>query len=95
MQAPPASQTTQKQQASAEHLRDLAGIVDELKSLDIKKKWIKSLRGLNRVAATLGHDRTRSELFPYIKELIEENDEEFLVILAEILPDYVDLAGGV
>ena len=94
MQAPPASQTTQKQQASAEHLRDLAGIVDELKSLDVKKR-IKSLRGLNRVAATLGHDRTRSELFPYIKELIEENDEEFLVILAEILPDYVDLAGGV
>ena len=94
MQAPPASQTTQKQQTSAEHLRDLAGIVDELKSLDVKKR-IKSLRGLNRVAATLGHDRTRSELFPYIKELIEENDEEFLVILAEILPDYVDLAGGV
>ena len=52
-------------------------------------------RGLNRVAATLGHDRTRSELFPYIKELVEENDEEFFVILAEILPDYVDLAGGV
>ena len=86
MQAPPASQTTQKQQASAEHLRELAGVVDELKSLDVKKR-IKALRSLNQVAAALGQDRTRAELFPYVKELIEENDEEFLVVLAEILPD--------
>ena len=78
---------------SEQHLRDLAVAIDDLKSADTAKKT-RALRSLAQVSAALGHDRTRSELLPYVKELIGENDSEFLTVLAEILPGILDLVGG-
>ena len=83
-------------------LYDLAVVIDELKSVDVKKK-INSLKNLSKVAVALGQKRTRLELLPYIKELIEcheedflvnieedilvVHEEDFLVVLAQILPE--------
>ena len=78
---------------SEQHLRDLAVAIDDLKSADTAKRT-RALRSLAQVAAALGHDRTRSELLPYVKELIGENDSEFLTVLAEILPGILDMVGG-
>ena len=45
------------------------------------------------MAIALGQERTRSELLPYILELMDD-EEEVLLSLAEILPSQLEFAGG-
>lgn len=55
-------------------------MIDELKS-DDKKKRISSIRCLGTVAISLGKERTRNELLPYILDLMDD-EEEILIELA-------------
>lgn len=73
-------------------LYPIAIMIDELKCEDQKKR-IASVRNLSTIATALGPERTRSELLPYILELMDD-DDEVLVILAETLPSMLDYAGG-
>ena len=59
----------------------------------MRKKRIASVKNLSTIATALGPERTRSELLPYILELMDD-DDEVLVILAETLPSMLDYAGG-
>ena len=45
------------------------------------------------IASVLGAERTRSELIPYLMELLEDN-EEVVVALAETLGEFLDHVGG-
>ena len=74
------------------HLYPIAVMIDELKSVDQKKR-INSVRNLSTVAIALGCERTRQELLPYILELMDD-EEEVLLTLAEILPQQLEFAGG-
>lgn len=76
----------------SQELMPIAVAIDELKSQD-KKKRVSSVRTLNTIALALGPDRTRMELFPYLMELMDD-DEEVLIALAETLPTMLDQAGG-
>ena len=69
---------------STSNLYPVAVMIDELKSVDQKKR-INSVKNLGTVAIALGPERTRQELLPYILELMDD-DEEVLLTLAEILP---------
>ena len=71
---------------SSKTMFEMAVIIDELKSVDAKKK-MNSVKSLGRVAAALGQQKTRLELLPYLKELIEDSDDDILLVLAQILPE--------
>ena len=51
--------------------------LDELKSDDSKKR-LNSVEHLLDIAKALGADRTKNELFPFLKELLDD-EEEILV----------------
>lgn len=73
-------------------LYPIAVMIDELKSEDQKKR-IASVKNLSTIATALGPERTRTELLPYILELMDD-DDEVLVVLAETLSNMLDYAGG-
>jgi serine/threonine-protein phosphatase 2A regulatory subunit A len=52
-----------------------------------------ALRRISRAAAALGPQRTRDELVPYISEP-QEDDDEYLLVLAEELGGLLDAVGG-
>lgn len=70
----------------------IATLIDDLRSEDQKKR-INSFENLGIIARTLGPERTRNELLPFLLEC-SEDDDEVLVILAEALGDFIDLVGG-
>jgi serine/threonine-protein phosphatase 2A regulatory subunit A len=73
-------------------LYPIAVMIDELKCEDQKKR-IASVKNLSTIAVALGPERTRSELLPYVLELMDD-DDEVLVVLAETLSTMLDYAGG-
>jgi serine/threonine-protein phosphatase 2A regulatory subunit A len=79
-------------QQTKDSLYPIAVMIDELKC-DDQKKRIASVRNLSTIAIALGPERTRSELLPYMLELMDD-DDEVLVVLAETLPSMLEFAGG-
>jgi serine/threonine-protein phosphatase 2A regulatory subunit A len=68
-------------------------MIDELKS-DDKKKRINSIQSLGTVAISLGKERTRNELLPYILDLMDD-EEEILIELASALDgNFLEYIGG-
>ena len=66
-------------------------LIDELKSEDIRKR-VNSLKNLPVIASTIGPDRTKNELVPFINELLDDEDEVLLEI-AESFIVLIDLVG--
>ena len=58
--------------------------IEELKSDDSQLK-LNAINKITSIAKVLGHLRTRTELLPYLVDIIEEqdNDENFLLKLSE------------
>ena len=54
---------------------------------------INSIHSLSTIAIALGPDRTRSELLPYILELLDD-ESEVLAELATVLGQMLDVVGG-
>jgi serine/threonine-protein phosphatase 2A regulatory subunit A len=54
---------------------------------------INSIQNLNSIAIALGPERTRTELLPYITELLDD-DAEVLAELATVLGAMLDYIGG-
>ena len=77
---------------SSNDLYPVAVLIDELRSVDQKKR-IKSVQSLSQISIALGPDRTRNELLPYILELMDD-EEDVLLALAEILSSLLDCCGG-
>jgi len=67
-------------------------LIDELKAPE-KSKRINSIKNLQTISVALGQERTRTELLPYILELIDD-EEEVLIALCETLSTLLDCAGG-
>ena len=82
----------QYKMVESNELMPIAICIDELKSPDQKKR-INSVKSLSTIAIALGPERTRSELLPYVLELLDD-DEEVLLTLADILPTLLEVAGG-
>lgn len=73
-------------------LYPIAVLIDELKNEDVHLR-LNSIKKLSTIALALGVERTRSELIPFLKETIYDEDE-VLLALAEQLGDFINLVGG-
>ena len=68
-------------------------MIDELKSDDVQKR-INSVKNLSTIAISLGQERTRNELLPYILDLMDD-EEQILAQLAETLDgSFMEYVGG-
>jgi len=67
-------------------------LIDELKAEDPKRR-INSIKSFSTIASAIGPDRTRSELLPFVNELLDDEDE-VLLQLAESLSALTDFIGG-
>ena len=68
-------------------------LLEDLQNPDIKikKNAFQNLRG---ISLALGRERTRKELFPYLKSCIDEEEDEIIIELAKILSNFIDCIGG-
>jgi len=64
-------------------------IIDELKSDDIRKR-INSVKNLNLIAFTIGPERTRNELIPFISELLDDEDEVLIELVDSLSGNFLD-----
>ncbi|CAK85473.1 unnamed protein product (macronuclear) [Paramecium tetraurelia] len=75
-------------------------IIDELKSDDIRKR-IHSVKHLDLIASTIGPERTKSELIPFIQgmlkyhlELLDDDDEVLIELVESLSRNFIELVGG-
>ena len=68
-------------------------LLEDLQNPDIKikKNAFQNLRG---ISLALGRERTRKELFPYLKSCIDEEEDEIIIELAKVLSNFIDCIGG-
>ena len=66
-------------------------LIDDFKSEDIKKR-MNSVQSLSLISQTLGIEKTKSELIPFLDELLLDEDQ-LLVVLIDSLHNLVDLLG--
>lgn len=76
----------------SDHFQMVAAMIDDLRSDDSDKR-INSMKGLQIVAQTLGPERTRNELLPYITEYMDD-DDDVLRTMASSLGGLLAEVGG-
>jgi len=77
---------------SVENLRPIAILIDSLAKDDMQIR-ISALKQVTRIADALGHERTRTELIPYLSDMLDD-DDEVLRIICEVLISLMDYVGG-
>jgi len=75
-----------------DELRPIAILIDELSQEDIQIR-IGALKQVTRIASALGPERTRTELIPYLTDMLDD-DDEVLRIICEVLLQLLELVGG-
>lgn len=78
-------------------------LIDELKSEDIRKR-INSVKNLSLIASSMGPDRARNELVPFISgtivfklmslELLDDEDEVLLELVESLSNNFSDYLGN-
>ena len=76
-----------------QRMQTVASMIDDMRC-DDQKKRIAAIKNLTTVAATLGPDRTRAELLPYLQEIIMDDDDETLLVLADSVGSIFREVGG-
>lgn len=71
-------------------------VLENIKNLKSEEKFLKlaSIRQLGLIVQVLGPERTISELFPYMQEVLEEDDEVLIALcdsLTQLPLDYCNL----
>jgi serine/threonine-protein phosphatase 2A regulatory subunit A len=75
-----------------DHFRTVSMMIADLQAED-REARLESMRGLLLIARTLGPERTRSELVPYVTEYLDI-DDEVLRVLAQNLGRMLEAVGG-
>lgn len=75
-----------------DHFQSVSMMIEDLRSDDPESR-LSSMRGLHCIAQTLGPDRVRSELLPYIMDYLDD-DDEVLRTLASALGTMLAEVGG-
>ncbi|ORC89018.1 putative serine/threonine protein phosphatase 2A regulatory subunit [Trypanosoma theileri] len=76
-----------------EHFDSVKSMIANLRSDDPEER-LNSMRGIHLIASTLGPERTRDELLPYLTDYLDENDE-VLRVFANALGTMLQEVGGV
>lgn len=71
---------------------EIAALIDNLKNVDPEIRS-RSVRSVGMIAATIGPQRTRDELLPFLMDTIDD-EEEVQALLAGELKNFVNLVGG-
>ena len=66
-------------------------LIDELKSDDIRKR-VNSVRNLQVISSNIGPDKTKSDLVPFLNELLEDEDEVLLELSSNLF-NFIELLG--
>jgi serine/threonine-protein phosphatase 2A regulatory subunit A len=78
---------------ASEHFVSVATMIDDLRNDDRDVRLV-SMKSLLTITQTLGPERTRSELIPYITDFLDE-DDEVLKAMASALGHMLNDVGGV
>ena len=73
--------------------KSVASLIDDMRC-DDQKKRIASLQNLGAICSTLGAERTRTELLPYLAEIILDDDDDTLLVLASSVANILREVGG-
>ncbi|RHW74455.1 serine/threonine protein phosphatase 2A regulatory subunit [Trypanosoma brucei equiperdum] len=76
----------------SEHFKNVKSMIANLRSEDPEAR-LNSMRGIHVIASTLGPERTREELLPYLTDYLDENDE-VLRVFANALGTMLHEVGG-
>lgn len=76
-----------------EQFESVKSMIESLHSEDPEGR-LSSMRGIHLIAATLGPERTRDELLPYLTDYLDDNDE-VLRVFANALGTMIHEVGGV
>ena len=69
-------------------------LLEDLQSQDTKVK-INAIHNLRGISLALGFEATKKELLPYLKNCVNnEEEDEVLIELAKILSNFLDCIGG-
>lgn len=90
MATPPEDGAAPAGDASFHH--EIAVMIDQLRHDDIQLR-LHSVKNLGTIATALGEERTREELLPFLQEIVDD-DDEFLIAMAEQLRQGVSWVGG-
>ncbi|KZT44349.1 ARM repeat-containing protein [Sistotremastrum suecicum HHB10207 ss-3] len=67
-----------------DELTPIAILIDELKSEDVQLR-LNAIHRISTIALALGPERARDELIPFLRENVDDEDDEVLLALAEEL----------
>ncbi|KAK2949073.1 putative Serine/threonine-protein phosphatase 2A 65 kDa regulatory subunit A gamma [Blattamonas nauphoetae] len=70
----------------------VAGLIDGFQSDDVQRQ-VRSIKNLKMIADTLGPERTRNELIPYLQDIFTD-EQQTLRALSEELSDFTKQIGG-
>lgn len=82
------------QDLSNDDLYPLALLMDELKHDNVANR-VAAMQKLDTISLALGPERTRNELIPFLKDVVQDDEEEVFAVLAEELGSFVPLVGGI
>ena len=71
----------------------ITGLIEDLKSTDSKQR-LNGIKSLSIIGNALGKERTRSELLPFITDMIEDEEDENLIELTKIIGTFLEVIGG-
>ena len=67
--------------------------VDDLRSSDSRVR-LREIKNLPLISHTIGKEKTRTDLLPFLTSLIEDEDEDNLIELTKIISNFIELIGG-
>lgn len=68
-------------------------LIQHLKS-EREDERLNAMKNIGHIAATIGPDRTREELLPYLNEGLGDDEDEVMKALASQLGSFLELVGG-
>lgn len=83
----------ERDKVEMDHFTTVNAMIENLRSDDPEQR-LNSMRGIHVIAQTIGPERTKTELIPFLTDYLDENDE-VLRVFANALATMIQEVGGV
>ncbi|ODV94657.1 hypothetical protein PACTADRAFT_43876 [Pachysolen tannophilus NRRL Y-2460] len=80
-------------ETNSDELLPIALLMDELKHDDVGSR-VQAMKRLDTIALALNPERTRSELLPFLQDVVQDDEDEVITVIAEELAKFVQYVGG-
>lgn len=78
---------------SSDEIYPIALLMDELKNDEVGSR-VQLMKRLDTILLALGPERTRTELLPYLKDVVQDDEDEVITVIAEELSKFIPYVGG-